>query len=105
MKKLLLKTNQRNLNNNKNINYQETIKPDDIIQTISDKLDAKKDLEKNQLLNYSFLHLINNSENEQPKDYSPSYVTSKVELPKINNNQKLKEINNNSNSFTKNIWT
>ena len=95
MKKLLLKTNQRTLNNNKNIYYQETIKPDDVIQTNSDKLDVKNDLEKNQALNYSFLHQ-NNCDIEHPKDYSPSYVTSKVELPKINNNQKLKEINNNS---------
>jgi len=96
MKKLLLKTNQRTLNNNKNIYYQETIKPDDVIQTNSDKLDVKNDLEKNQALNYSFLHHKNNCDIEHPKDYSPSYVTSKVELPKINNNQKLKEINNNS---------
>ena len=96
MNKLLLKTNQRNQNNNKNIFYQETLKPDDVIQTISDKLDAKKDLEKNQVLNYSFLYNKNNSEIEQPKDYSPSYASSKVELPKINNNQKCKEINNNS---------
>lgn len=99
MKKLLLKTNQRVINNNKNIYYQETIKPDDIIQTISNKADTKKDLENNQILNYSFLNIKKNSENENPKDYSPSYVASKIELPKINNNnnnQILKEINNNS---------
>ena len=96
MEKLLLKTNQRALNINKNIYYQETIKPDDIFQTISDKLDTKKDSEKNQVLNNSFLHNKNNCEIEHQKEYSPSYVTSKVELPKINNNQKHKVINNNS---------
>ena len=94
MKKLLLKTNQRTLNINKNIYYQETIKPDDIFQTISDKLDTKKDSEKNQVLNNSFLQNKNNCEIEHQKEYSPSYATSKVELPKINNNQNNKEINN-----------
>ena len=76
MKKLFLKSNILNPNNNIYLN-QETIKSD-INQSILDKLD----------LNNSFLQNKNNITMDNPKYYQPSLIKSPLELPKIQNQKK-----------------
>ena len=76
MKKLFLKSNILNPNNNIYLN-QETIKSD-INQSILDKLD----------LNNSFLQNKNNITMDNPKYYQPTLIKSPLELPKIQNLKK-----------------